>query len=154
MQQVASAIRNTFNPITPPSTPLFFLSLSFYKVKRWKGRNPPRSAYHSRLSRNARTSSVIFSAVPGARTTLCRGRLRRGRPKGRQSVPQAVCTTRRPSCPRSAASRASASSGGNSARSRESVVSVTVSQGLPDAICIVRVSRSRFTCPTISNLKK
>ena len=124
------------------ATPSYHLSIHFFFVKR---ENAPRSAYHSRLPRNARTSSTILSATPGASTTLRNGRLRRGKPNGRHSVPQAVCTTSRPSCPRSAESRASARSGANSARSRESVVSVTVSQGVPDAICIARVSRSRFT---------
>jgi len=116
--------------------------------------NAPRSAYQSRLPRNALTSSTILSATPGASTTLRRGRLRRGKPNGRHSVPQAVCTTSRPSCPRNAASRASARSGANNARSRESVVSVTVSQGVPDAICIARVSRSRFTYKTTKTEKQ
>lgn len=108
-------------------------------------KHAPRSAYHSRRARNARTSSVMRSATPRASTTLCSGRRRRGRPNGRHSAPQAVCTTSLPSCPRIAASRASASSGANKLRSRERVVSVTVSHGVPEAICTARVSRSRFT---------
>jgi hypothetical protein len=57
-----------------------------------------------------------------------------------QSVPHAVCTMNRPSCPRRAASRTSASSGRNRAQSRESVFRVTGSRGVPDAICIARAA--------------
>ena len=121
-------------------------NLQLLRVEEGDGVDAPRSAYHSRRARKARTSSTMRSATPRASTTLCNGRRRRGSPNGRQSAPHAVCTTSRPSCPRIAASRASASSGANNVRSRESVVSVTVSHGVPDVICIARVSRSRFTC--------
>lgn len=39
-------------------------------------------------------------------------------------------------------------------RSRESVVKVTVSHGVPDMSCCERVSRSLFTCATFNNTYK
>lgn len=51
-----------------------------------------------------------------------------------------------PSFPRIAMSRASARSCGNMSRSRESVVRVTVSHGMPDMSCCERVSRSLLIC--------
>jgi len=106
----------------------------------------PLSAYHCRLSKNALTSSSIFSETPSSNTTLLSGRFLLGSPNGLHSIPQAVITTSFPSCPFIASSLASLKSCGNKNRSLESVVRVTVSQGCPDIICIDRVSRSRLTC--------
>lgn len=95
----------------------------------------PRSAYHCRRCRKAEMSCLIVSAIPSRRTTLSIGLFCRGKPKGFHSIPQGVCITSFPSCCLMAMSRASAKSSGKSPRSRDRVVRVTVSQGIPDIRC-------------------
>lgn len=111
----------------------------------------PRSAYHFPRSINARTSLSTRSATPSANTTLPISLFLLGRPNCDHSMPRAMYTTVRPSFPRRARSRASARRVEKRARSRASVVSVTVSQGTPELRSRSFPSRSRLTYATFVN---
>ena len=96
------------------------------------------------------TSSVIFSATPSSNTTLLKGRFRLGWPNGFHSMPHGMLMTSLPSWPRNAMSRASESNSVNTARSRNRVVIVMVSQGMPVMRLGDFVSRSRLIYATFS----
>lgn len=82
---------------------------------------------------------------PGFRTTEDNGRLRRGRPKGFQSVDQEVYIIVLPSSSFTARSLASCSSAGKTLRDVKRVVMVINSQGVPRWRSTRFASRSRLT---------